>query len=126
MGNISEVLLRGDTSSIISDWEDAITLFRATWAPSTNGAGERKATWAQFLVTTCDIQETPGRFRTKTRVIDTGLNYVPEKEVYFRHGLDLRINDRFALSDGHTYYINIIIYDEDKIQTFAGKHPRED
>ena len=30
MGNISESVLSGDTSNIILDWNDTVTMFRAT------------------------------------------------------------------------------------------------
>ena len=125
MGNISESVLSGDTSNIILDWNDTVTMFRATTTIIAGAAGAREETWTSNLTTTADIQETPGRFRSQPKSTEGGFQFIPEKELFMRQGVDVAVNDRFTASDGHIYYVNLIVPSEDHTHVYTSRHPRE-
>lgn len=115
---------RGDMASILSDWSENVTIQRGTDTTITGAAGETTQAWATVITTGCDAQPTFPRF-TPLKTL-SGTEFRPELVVYFKHGTDVRVGDRFTFTNDQYLVRFVFPGDEDKVQVFASRKARID
>ena len=112
--------VQADTSNILADWQETVSLARATVCVTT--AGEEVPTWATSLVTKADVQSI--RAGRRTRLLEAGLEFTPEYQVYFRQGVDVLEGDRFSF-DGFTVYVDMVLRQEDKLVAISSRRSKD-
>lgn len=112
--------IQGDTSNVLSDWDEAITFYRCTAEVST--AGEGISTWSTSLVTIGDVQAVEGGRRGESAV--PGYEWAPDFKVFMRKGIDVQAGDRFK-HEGLTLYVQRLRYDEDKLVVYASRRMKD-